>query len=382
MLYNYSVISKIFITNQNIHYKNIHLRLKIFISKIKIQINAYLLKNDSVFIWIFNYIIHFQNCKNNLKTKWRITMTKVFIDGKEGTTGLRIFDRLSTRDDVSLITLPEELRKDIDARKTAINSADIVFLCLPDAAAIEAVGLIENDNVRVIDASTAHRTNEGWAYGLPELSTEHRENVKNGKRVAVPGCHASGFVALVYPLVKNGLLPKDALLCCHSLTGYSGGGKKMIKDYEDAERDILLSTPRQYGLTQNHKHLKEMKHITMLDTAPMFSPIVDDFYSGMEMTVQLFASQLTKPYTVSDIKKVYSELYTTPILKYVSCNEKGLLAAGELSGKDNMIISVYGNEERILLTAVYDNLGKGASGAALECMNIMTGVDEYKGLYF
>ncbi len=309
-------------------------------------------------------------------------MTKVFIDGKEGTTGLRIFDRLLARDDVSLITLPEELRKDIDARKTAINSADIVFLCLPDAAAIEAVGLIENDNVRVIDASTAHRTNEGWAYGLPELSTEHRENVKNGKRVAVPGCHASGFVALVYPLVKNGLLPKDALLCCHSLTGYSGGGKKMIKDYEDAERDILLSTPRQYGLTQNHKHLKEMKHITMLDTTPMFSPIVDDFYSGMEMTVQLFASQLTKPYTVNDIKKVYSELYTTPILKYVSCEDKGLLAAGELSGKDNMIISVYGNEERILLTAVYDNLGKGASGAALECMNIMTGVDEYKGLFF
>jgi N-acetyl-gamma-glutamyl-phosphate reductase len=274
-------------------------------------------------------------------------MTKVFIDGKEGTTGLRIFDRLSSRDDVSLITLPEELRKDIDARKTAINSADIVFLCLPDAAAIEAVSLIENDNVRVIDASTAHRTSNGSAYGLPELSAEHRENVKNGKRVAVPGCHASGFVALVYPLVKNGILPKDALLCCHSLTGYSGGGKKMIKDYEDAERDILLSTPRQYGLTQNHKHLKEMKHITMLDTAPMFSPIVDDFYSGMEMTVQLFASQLTKPYTVNDIKKVYSELYTTPILKYVSYDDKGLLAAGELSGKDNMIISVYGNEERI-----------------------------------
>ncbi len=309
-------------------------------------------------------------------------MIKVFIDGKEGTTGLRIFDRLSSRDDVSLLTLPEELRKDTNARREAINSSDIVFLCLPDAAAIEAVGLIENENVRIIDASTAHRTSEGWAYGLPELSPEHKNAVKVGKRVAVPGCHASGFVALVYPLVKNNILPKDALVCCHSLTGYSGGGKKMIKEYEDRDRSFLLSTPRQYGLTQSHKHLKEMKHITMLENAPMFSPIVDDFYSGMEMTVQLFASQLNKGFTVCDIKKVYEELYTTPALKYISSDETTFLAAGTLSGKDNMKVSVYGNDERILLTAVYDNLGKGASGAALECMNIMTGADEYKGLYF
>lgn len=309
-------------------------------------------------------------------------MIKVFIDGKEGTTGLRIFDRLSVRDDISLITLPEELRKDVAARKEAINSSDIVFLCLPDAAAIEAVSLIENENVRVIDASTAHRTAEGWAYGLPELSAEHKEAIRVGKRIANPGCHASGFVALIYPLVKNGILPKDALLCCHSLTGYSGGGKKMIAEYESDEKDYLLTTPRQYGLTQNHKHLKEMKHVTMIDSAPMFSPIVDDFYSGMEMTVQLFASQLSKGYTVEDIKKVYSELYTTPALKYVDEGSKSFLASGEMSGKDNMKVSVFGNEERIILTAVYDNLGKGASGAALQCMNIMIGADEYKGLFF
>ncbi|MBE6649215.1 MAG: N-acetyl-gamma-glutamyl-phosphate reductase [Ruminococcaceae bacterium] len=309
-------------------------------------------------------------------------MTKVFIDGKEGTTGLRIFDRLSSRDDVSLITLPDDLRKDINARKEAINSSDIVFLCLPDAAAVEAVSLVENENVRIIDASTAHRTSEGWAYGLPELSAEHKESIRNGKRIANPGCHASGFIALVYPLVKNGILPKDALLCCHSLTGYSGGGKKMIAEYESEDRNVLLSTPRQYGLSQTHKHLKEMKHISMLDTAPMFSPIVDDFYSGMEMTVQLFASQLNKGFGIEDVKKVYKELYTSPAVRYVDFDGKAMLAAGELSGMDNMIVSVFGNEERILLTSVYDNLGKGASGAAVQCMNIMTGADEYKGLFF
>lgn len=307
-------------------------------------------------------------------------MTKVFIDGKEGTTGLRIFDRLSDRDDVSIITLPEELRKDTSARKEAINSSDIVFLCLPDEAAINAVSLIENKNVRVIDASTAHRTAQGWAYGLPELSVEHKNAIRNGNRIANPGCHASGFIALVYPLVKSGILPKDALLCCHSLTGYSGGGKKMIAEYESEEKSYLLSTPRQYGLTQSHKHLKEMKHITMLENAPMFSPIVDDFYSGMEMTVQLFGSQLSAGYTIEDIKKVYSELYTSPALKYVDEGNKGFLAAGELSGADNMKVSVFGNNDRIILTAVYDNLGKGASGAAIQCMNIMLGTDEYKGL--
>ena len=306
-------------------------------------------------------------------------MIKVFIDGKEGTTGLRIFDRISAFDDVSLITLPEEKRKDADARKQAINESDVTFLCLPDAAAIESFSLVENDNVKIIDASTAHRTNSDWVYGLPELSKEQFERIKTAKRVAVPGCHASGFIALVQPLVKAGILPADALLCCHSLTGYSGGGKKMIAEYESDSKDPLLYGPRQYGLTQSHKHLPEMKKICGLDTAPIFSPIVDDFYSGMEMTVPLFASQLCNGYTIEDIKKVYSELYTSPCVKYVN-GESSMLSAVELYGKDSMQISVYGNDERIILTALYDNLGKGASGAAVECMNIMFGRDPYEGL--
>jgi len=306
-------------------------------------------------------------------------MIKVFIDGKEGTTGLRIFDRINEFKNIELITLPEELRKNTQARKEAINSSDITFLCLPDAAAVESVSLVENDKVRIIDASTAHRTNNDWVYGLPELSSEQFEKVKNAKRVAVPGCHASGFIALVQPLVKNGILPADSLLCCHSLTGYSGGGKKMIAEYESDSKSELLLAPRQYGLSQAHKHLPEMKKICGLDNAPVFSPIVDDFYSGMEMTVQLFSSQLNKGYTVNDIKKVYSELYTTPALKYVDGSES-MLSAMALCGKDSMHVSVYGNEDRIILTAVYDNLGKGASGAAVECMNIMLGNDPYEGL--
>lgn len=306
-------------------------------------------------------------------------MIKVFIDGKEGTTGLRIFDRIKYFSDIELITLPEDKRKDANARKEAINSSDITFLCLPDTAAKESVSLVENENVRIIDASTAHRTADGWVYGLPELSCEQFSKIKNGKRIAVPGCHASGFVALVSPLVSSGILPSDANICCHSLTGYSGGGKKMIAEYESEEKSDLLFAPRQYALGQAHKHLPEMQKICGLLHAPIFSPIVDDFYSGMEMTVQLFSSQLAKNYTSEDIKKLYSELYTTPCLKYVEASES-LLSAMKLHGKDTMEVSVYGNDERIILTATYDNLGKGASGAAIECMNIMLGHDPYEGL--
>lgn len=308
-------------------------------------------------------------------------MIKVFIDGKEGTTGLRIFDRISAFKDVELITLPEELRKDKNARKQAINSSDVTFLCLPDAAAVESVSLIENENVRIIDASTAHRTNSEWVYGLPELSPLQAEMIGKAKRVAVPGCHASGFIVLVKPLVDAGILPRDALLCCHSLTGYSGGGKKMIAEYEANEKNALLFAPRQYGLTQSHKHLPEMKKICGLDNPPVFSPIVDDFYSGMEMTVQLFSSQLNSGFSANDIKNVYSGLYTSECVKYVEGSES-MLSAAELYGKDSMRVSVYGNEERIILTALYDNLGKGASGAAIECMNIMMGRDPYDGLIF
>ena len=306
-------------------------------------------------------------------------MTKIFIDGKAGTTGLRIEERLSARDDVSIISLPDELRKDTMARKEIINSADVVFLCLPDDAAREAVSLIENDNVTVIDASTAHRTNPDWAYGFPELAPEFEEKIKNGKRIAVPGCHASGFIALVYPLIKAGIISPDAHLCAHSITGYSGGGKKMIADYEANDRCALLGAPRQYGVSQNHKHLPEMTAIAGLQTAPVFSPIVADFYSGMEVTVPLFASDING--TIEDIKKIYRAAYSSPIIHFnEGDDEGGFLSAAKYTGLDSMGISVYGNDDRIILVARYDNLGKGASGAAVECLNVKLGCEKTKTL--
>ena len=308
-------------------------------------------------------------------------MKKIFIDGKAGTTGLRIYERLENRNDIELITLSEEMRKDYDARKNAINSADVVFLCLPDAASIEAVGMVENDNTVLIDTSTAHRTNADWAYGLPELSAEFENKIKNAKRIAVPGCHASGFIALVYPLIESGIISKDAEITCHSVTGYSGGGKKMIAEYDDKNRDNLLDAPRQYALGQMHKHLKEMKAITGLEKEPVFCPIVSDFYSGMMVTVPLFASMLNDGKTIEDIKNVYKSKYNTDILKYVeNASEEGFLSAGKLTGKDSMEVTVEGNDERILLVARYDNLGKGASGAALECLNIVLENDKTSNL--
>ncbi len=309
-------------------------------------------------------------------------MTKIFIDGREGTTGLRIYDRLANRDDIELIILKEEDRKNPEKRKEAINASDISFLCLPDAAAIEAEQMCENPNTIIIDTSTAHRTSEGWAYGFPEIDEEHAQKINNSKRIAVPGCHASGFVALVYPLVKAGIIPQSALLTCHSITGYSGGGKKMIAQYEAEDRSELLDAPRQYGLTQQHKHLKEMKALTGI--APVFSPIVSDFYSGMVMTVPVFKEQLANGKTIEDIKNVYKNLYTGEIVKYcedITDEEGGAFISGSgLSGKDSMKISVLGNEDRILLIAQYDNLGKGASGAALQCLNIKMGATPSKGL--
>lgn len=308
-------------------------------------------------------------------------MKKVFIDGSAGTTGLRIVERLESRNDIELIKLTEENRKDTAARKKALNEADIAFLCLPDAAAIEAVSLIDNDKTVVLDTSTAHRTNSDWAYGFPELSAEAEEKVKNSKRIAVPGCHASGFISLIYPLVEKGIINKDILLSCFSLTGYSGGGKKMIAEYEDAERDELLNAPRQYGLSQTHKHLPEMTAVTGIENAPAFIPVVDAYYSGMEVTVPLFASQLNEGYTVEDVKETYKQKYNGPIVKYVEgFDEQGFVSANKLSFNDGMEISVSGNYDRILLISRYDNLGKGASGAAVECMNIVLGIDKTTGL--
>lgn len=308
-------------------------------------------------------------------------MKKVFIDGSAGTTGLRIKERLENRTDIEIIKLKEEERKDINARKKALNEADIAFLCLPDVAAIESVSLIENENTVVLDTSTAHRTNDNFAYGFPELSDEHFEKIKNSKRIAVPGCHASGFIALVYPLVEAEILPKNVLLSATSLTGYSGGGKKMIAEYEDDSLDTLLKAPRQYGITQNHKHLPEMKVITSIENEPLFLPIVSNFYSGMEVTIPIFKSQLNCGFTIDDIKNAYKNKYTGPIVKYVEdFSENGFVSANKLSFNDGMEISVAGNDERILLIARYDNLGKGASGAAVQCMNIVLGTDQTTGL--
>lgn len=305
---------------------------------------------------------------------------KVFIDGSAGTTGLRIHERLAARKDLELVILPDELRKDAQARKREINSADIVFLCLPDASAKEAVAMCENSNTVIIDTSTAHRTDPNWCYGFPELPGL-REKIGRSKRIANPGCHASGFVALVAPLVSAGLVSKNAALTCFSLTGYSGGGKKMIEQYNDPARSPLLEAPRQYGLTQTHKHLPEMKLISGIDSAPLFCPIVADFYSGMEVTVPLFMKDVAG--TVEDIKNAYKKCYTGKLVHFdEKCDEEGFLSAGAYSGRDDMQISISGNDERVILTARFDNLGKGASGAAIQNMNIVLGVDETTGLIF
>ena len=306
---------------------------------------------------------------------------KIFIDGRAGTTGLRIYERLEYRYDIELIILSDDERKDVAARKRALNEADVAFLCLPDDAARESVSLIENENTVVIDTSTAHRTLEGWTYGFPEISEKIENALPASKRIAVPGCHASGFIALVYPLIEKGIISADSLLTCHSITGYSGGGKKMIAEYESEERSPLYDAPRQYALGQTHKHLKEMKAITGLSNEPIFCPIVSDFYSGMTVTVPLFKSQLNAGFAVEDIKKAYAERYANEFVKYVeSADESGLVSGAKLSGYDSMQISIAGNEERILLIAMYDNLGKGASGAAIECLNYVLGVDKKTGL--
>ena len=305
-------------------------------------------------------------------------MKKVFIDGSAGTTGLRIRDRLQARTDLSLITLPEELRKDTAARREALNEADVAFLCLPDDAAIEAVSLIENPGTAVIDTSTAHRTAPGWVYGFPELGGR-REEIAASKRIANPGCHASGFVALVAPLVEAGMLSADAMLTAFSLTGYSGGGKKMIAEYEAKERAACYGAPRQYALSQAHKHLPEMKAVCGLTEAPIFSPIVADYYAGMEVTVPLFAKSVRG--TRADIAAVYRQAYAKGLVRYnEALGEGGLLCGNGFAGRDDMEIGVLGNDERILLVARFDNLGKGASGAAIQNMNILLGVDERAGL--
>ena len=305
-------------------------------------------------------------------------MTKVFIDGSAGTTGLRIADRLAQRKDLELLILSDEVRKDANARKEALFAADVAFLCLPDDAAREAVALAEGSKVKIIDTSTAHRTNDTWAYGFPELAGK-RQLIEHSSRIANPGCHASGFIALIAPLVEQGIIAKDAKLSCFSLTGYSGGGKKMIAQYEDENRDVLYDAPRQYAFGQTHKHLPEIVKVCGLETAPVFCPIVADFYSGMEVTVSLFGSDIKG--SIQDIRQLYASYYKQGLVKYSDATDPdGLLSAGAYSGRDDMQVSVAGNADRIILTSRFDNLGKGASGAAIQNMNILLGLDEATGL--
>lgn len=313
-------------------------------------------------------------------------MTKIFIDGSEGTTGLRIFERFEGREDIELLPISSELRKDVAERKRLINESDITFLCLPDAAAKESVSLVENENVRIIDTSTAHRTEKGWAYGFPELSKEHRDAIKNGKRIAVPGCHATGFMSVVYPLIKGGILSPDYPVAAFSLTGYSGGGKKMIAEYEASERNADTFAPREYALTQQHKHLKEMKAITGLLREPLFSPIVADYYSGMVVSVPLYTEFLKGVKTPKEMTEYFSTYYQGEKFIQVVLNGQeelygGMLAGNTLTGFDGLKIYITGNEERMVLSAQFDNLGKGASGAAIQCLNILLGCEEDKGLF-
>lgn len=297
-------------------------------------------------------------------------MPKVFIDGNQGTTGLRIVERLSKRSDIQLVTLCDELRKDINARKEMLNSCDISVLCLPDDAAREAVKLVENPESVIIDTSTAHRTSDGWTYGFCELGKDYLEAIKSSKRIANPGCHASGFVAIVYPLVKTGILNKNAKISCFSVTGYSGGGKKMISQYE-TDADEKLLAPRQYGLTQNHKHLKEMKKICSLENEPIFSPIVSNYYSGMEVSVPLFSEDVNGM-TLEQVKEFYKSYYTYGLVAFEETSDT-FTGANLMSGLDNMAINVNGNDSRMVITARFDNLGKGASGSAIENLNIVLG---------
>ena len=308
--------------------------------------------------------------------------TKVYIDGQSGTTGLQIYDRIGQREDLELLRIPEELRHDPDERKKYLNSADIVFLCLPDEGAREAVSFIDNPNVRVIDASTAHRTNPDWTYGYPELSKAQREAIRTSKRVANPGCHATGFISTTAPLVAMGVLPKDYPMSCYSLTGYSGGGKKMIAEYEADGRSELLDAPGIYGLNLQHKHLPEMQTVTGLAYPPVFMPVVDDYYKGMATTImlqnRLLPGQPSAEEICAKLADYYRDEHFVSVVPFGENDSK--LYANKLAGTNRLEIVVCGHEEQTTVTAVFDNLGKGASGAAVQNMNIMLGLPEETGL--
>lgn len=313
-------------------------------------------------------------------------MVKVFIDGKEGTTGLKIFERFAKRNDIEILQIDDDKRKDPDEKRKMIDASDYTFLCLPDAAAIESANLCTNPKTVIIDASTAHRTNPDWAYGFPELSKEFREKIATSKRIAVPGCYASGFISLGYPLVQSGIMPKDYPVMIHAVSGYSGAGKKAIAQYEDPNRNPELDSPRLYALTQAHKHLPEMKKITGLDYEPIFNPYVCDYFQGMTVTVGLHTRLLSKKVTAKDVQEMFAEHYDgCNFIKVAPLMGEGVLPeafipANTMAGTNNMQIFVYGNDDRIMVTSRFDNLGKGASGAAVQCLNVSMGIDETTSL--
>ena len=307
---------------------------------------------------------------------------KIYIDGKEGTTGLQIYERLGERDDIELLLIDEEKRKDVEERRRLLNAADLVFLCLPDDAAREAVALIDNERTRVIDCSTAHRTAESWVYGFPELHGQ-REKVRSAKRVANPGCYATGFLSLTRPLVEMGALAPDAFVTCHALSGYTGAGKKAIAQYAALDRDPELDSPRHYAVALAHKHIPEMMAVSGLARKPIFMPMICDFPQGMTVTVPLFAGQLKQVGSIEALRTLYGGYYkgsTVVELRPADAPSCGFIGSNNLAGKDVLQIFVNGNEEQLMLTARLDNLGKGASGAAVQNMNLMLGFEETKGL--
>ena len=315
-----------------------------------------------------------------------VMSVKVYIDGQEGTTGLKILERFEGRNDIELLRISEDKRKDSAERARLINMSDYTFLCLPDDAAREAVSFAESDHVRIIDASTAHRTNPAWAYGFPELSPEHREKIRTSNRVAVPGCYASGFASVVYPLVSNGIIPADFPVFAYATSGYSGAGKKAIAVYESDDKPFEFNSPRQYALSQQHKHLPEMQAVSGLTYKPMFNPMVCDYFSGMVVSVPLQTRMLPKAVTAQKVhemnEKHYAGANMVEVMPLMSADEQKsfFLASNTLSGKNKLQVFVFGNDEQMLLCARLDNLGKGASGAAVQCLNIMMGIDETTGL--
>ena len=309
-------------------------------------------------------------------------MTKVFIDGSQGTTGLKIESRLNSRDDIELMKIDKSMRKNIDAREQMINSADVAILCLPDAASREAVSLITSDHVKIIDTSTAHRTEPDWAYGFPELDKCFREKIKTSNRIAIPGCYASGFSAIVYPLVKKGIIAPDYPITCYAISGYTGAGKNGIAQYEFVDRNRELDAPRQYALSQEHKHLKEMTSIPNLTRVPFFAPHICDYRYGMVVSIPIFADMMEKKMTPAELQAFFTQHYEgEKLIKVRDLGHSGnMIGANNFAKRDDMEIEINGNNDRILITTRFDNLGKGASGAAMQCLNLALGIEETKGL--